>query len=367
MRIIISGGGTGGHIYPALAIADEIKNRYKDIEILYVGTKGSLEEELSTKAGYEFQPIHVKGMPRKLNKKSIIAVRELLRGLNDSRKILDKFKPDLVVGTGGYVCGPILYRAARAKIPTVIHEQNAFPGITNKILSRFVDKVLITYEESRKYFVKCRDVVLTGNPIRQDIFMTDKQEARKKLGFDEKPLVLSFGGSGGQRSLNDSMLGVLKKATIENRVNLIHVTGKPYYNSFFEKIEEEKIKISDNVEILSYHHSMPLAISAADLVITSGGAIALAEISAAGKPSILIPKAYTAENHQEFNARAFESNGAARMILEKDLNPEVLFETIMNLVFDDEKLHIMSEKSKELGNPGATNSIIREIDKLMIS
>ncbi|WP_422486532.1 undecaprenyldiphospho-muramoylpentapeptide beta-N-acetylglucosaminyltransferase [Gudongella sp. DL1XJH-153] len=365
MRIIISGGGTGGHIYPALAIADGLKNRYKDIEILYVGTKGSLEEELSTNAGYEFQSIHVKGMPRRFNKKSTVAVAELFRGLHDSRKILDKFKPDLVVGTGGYVCGPILYRAARSKIPTVIHEQNAFPGITNKILSRFVDKVLITYEESRKYFTKCRDVSLTGNPIRQDILLTDKQEARKELGFDEKPLVLSFGGSGGQRSLNDSMLGVLKKIILENRINLIHVTGKSHYNSFFEKIEEEKIQIGDNVEIISYHHSMPLAISAADIVITSGGAIALAEISAAGKPSILIPKAYTAENHQEFNARAFEDNGAAKLILEKELNPEILFESIMKLVFDDEKLNAMSKKSRELGNPGATILIIEEIDKLI--
>ncbi len=365
MKIIVSGGGTGGHIYPALAIAEGIREKYKEAEILYVGTEGSLEEELARKAGYDFKSIRVKGMPRKLNRKSIAAIRELLRGLNDSSRIISSFKPDLVIGTGGYVCGPILYKAARGKIPTVIHEQNAFPGITNKILSRFVDKVLITYEDSRKYFSKAGDVVLTGNPVRKEIIHQDSEKARKELNLDEKSTVLSFGGSGGQRSLNNSILGILNQVSMENVFNLVHVTGKAHHEEFMSRVADEKIMLGSNVEILPYHHRMPLAIHASDLVITSGGAIALAEISAAGKPSILIPKSYTAENHQEYNARSFQDKGAARMILEKDLTSELLYRTIMELINDGDKLEEMSANSKKLGNSDATMSIIAEISRLI--
>jgi UDP-N-acetylglucosamine--N-acetylmuramyl-(pentapeptide) pyrophosphoryl-undecaprenol N-acetylglucosamine transferase len=365
MKVIVSGGGTGGHIYPALAIAEGIREKYKEAEILYVGTEGSLEEELANKAGYPFEAIHVKGMPRKLNKKSIIALKELLRGLSDSNIILESFKPDIVIGTGGYVCGPILFRAARRKIPTVIHEQNAFPGITNKILSRFVKKVLITYEDSRKYFARANHVVLTGNPVRKDIIHQDARNARMELNLDEKPTVLSFGGSGGQRSLNESILGIIDQVSRDNEINLIHVTGKPHHESFMKRVRDEKIILGSNVEILPYHHRMPLAIHASDLIITSGGAIALAEISAAGKPSILIPKSYTAENHQEYNARSFQEMGAAQMILEKDLSPGLLYETIMKLMKDREKLMKMASNSKKLGNPEATVSIVEEISKLI--
>ncbi|MGM0396375.1 MAG: undecaprenyldiphospho-muramoylpentapeptide beta-N-acetylglucosaminyltransferase [Bacillota bacterium] len=365
MRIIISGGGTGGHIYPALAIAEGLKEKYSDAEILYVGTQNSLEEELATAAGYSFRPIHVKGMPRRLNKKSLISARELLKGLGDSKRILEEYKPDLVIGTGGYVCGPILFKAARKKIPAAIHEQNAFPGITNRILSRFVDKVLITYEDSRKQFTHNNEVVLTGNPVRKDILTIGREEARRELCMDEKPLVLSFGGSGGQRSLNDAILGMIEKISEEKRMNLIHVTGKPHYDGFIRKMKEEGIVPGNNIEVLPYHHKMPFAINAADVIITSGGAIALAEISAAGKPSILIPKAYTAENHQEYNARAFLEKGAAEMILEKDLNSNLLLESIETLVFDKERLSQMSEKSRELGNIEATDTIIEELADLI--
>ena len=365
MKIIVSGGGTGGHIYPALAIAEGIREKYTKVEILYVGTEGSLEEELAKKAGYSFRSIHVKGMPRKLNKKSIIALKELLLGLLDSSNVLRTFKPDLVIGTGGYVCGPILYKAARRRIPTVIHEQNAFPGITNKILSRFVDKVFITYEGSRKYFHKSSQVVLTGNPVRKEIINQDSQHARMELKLDEKPTVLSFGGSGGQKSLNNSILGIVETVSRENSINLIHDTGKPHYDDFLKKLREGGISPGDNVEILPYHHRMPLAIHAADLVITSGGAIALAEISTAGKPSILVPKGYTAENHQEYNARAFQESGAAWMILEKDLTPDLLYTRIMELIKDGERLLEMGENSRKLGNPAATETIIGEIAKLI--
>lgn len=365
MKVIVSGGGTGGHIYPALAIADGIRKNYKDSEILYVGTRGSLEEELAQNAGYDFQPVRVKGMPRRLNRKSFLAIRELLRGIGDSKRIIKSFRPDLVIGTGGYVCGPVLYVAAKMKIPTAIHEQNAFPGITNKILSRYVDMALITYEDSRKYFGKCKQTVLTGNPVREDITAIKKDDARNILGIGNKPLVLSFGGSGGQKSLNRAIMEMLPEVADGEDFKLIHITGKLHYDDFIKELSEKKVSLSENYEIMAYHHNIPLVMNAADLVITSGGAIALAEISAAGKPSILIPKAYTAENHQEYNAKVFQEKGAAVMILERELTSETLLKTIRKLIAQGDRLEEMSTESRKLGNPGATNMILEELFRLI--
>lgn len=202
MKYLITGGGTGGHIYPALAIAWEIKRRNKDAEILYVGTKKGLESELVPKEGFEFKTIRVQGLPRKLNRKAIKAMKELLLGIKDAKKIIHDYKPDVVIGTGGYVSAPVVYAASKKHIPSLIHEQNAFPGITNKILSRYVDKVLITFEESKKYFKYPEKIVLTGNPIRRDILVVDKRKAYFELKVNpNKPFILSFGGSGGQKSL----------------------------------------------------------------------------------------------------------------------------------------------------------------------
>ena len=227
----------------------------------------------------------------------------------------------------------------------------------------FVEKTLITYEDSRKYFNKCKKVVLTGNPVRQDIISINKLEARKKLGIVDKSLILSFGGSGGQKSLNNSIIGILEQVGEMESFKLIHVTGKNHYEKFIKKIKEREIKLRKNIEILPYHHNIPVVLNAADLVITSGGAIALAEISAAGKASILIPKAYTAENHQEYNAKTFQDIGAAIMILEKDLSSKLLFDTILFLISNKEKLLEMEINSKKLGNLGATETILKEIDE----
>ena len=194
MRYLITGGGTGGHIYPALAIAWEIKNRYKEAEILYVGTEKGLESELVPKEGFPFKTIRVMGMPRKINLDSIKAIKELFLGLIDSNNIIKEFNPDVVIGTGGYVCGPVVYMASRKKISTVIHEQNAFPGITNRILANYVDRVLVTFEESRKYFKYPEKVIVTGNPVRKSIMDIDKRQAYKDLNIHPNiPLILSFG------------------------------------------------------------------------------------------------------------------------------------------------------------------------------
>ena len=364
MRYLITGGGTGGHIYPALAIANEIKNKYNDAEILYVGTKSGLEAELVPREGYDFKTIRVKSMPRKINKKSLIALKELLNGFKDSRNILNEFKPDIVIGTGGYVCGPMVYMASRRNIPTLIHEQNAFPGITNKILSNFVDKVAITFDESIKYFKHTDRVLNTGNPIRRQILTVDKSSAYKELELNpDIPLLLSFGGSGGQKKLNDVMMNFIKLSKDEN-IQIIHITGTRLYDDFMKDIKKKDIIIENNIKIFPYFHQMPEALNIAELIVTSAGAITLAEISALGIPSLLIPKSYTAENHQEYNARSFEANGASKVILEKNLTDELFYNTVNELLNDKEKLKEMKINSKNLGKLDAAKNIMRIIDGL---
>ena len=366
MKYIISGGGTGGHIYPALAIAKEIKSSDKNAEILYIGTKEGLEAELVPKEGVKFKPIRVKGLPRKINKKSFIALRELLAGLKESQRIIEDFKPDIVIGTGGYVCGPIVYKAARNKIPTIIHEQNAFPGITNKILSRYVDKVATTFDEASKYFKYPDRVINTGNPIRTEILNRNKELSYKLLNIDSnKPFVLSFGGSGGQKKLNDAIFDILLNKLWNKDYQLIHITGKRLYDSFMEDIKANDIVLNKNIRILPYLYDMPDALNIADLLISSSGAITLAETSVIGLPSILIPKSYTAENHQEYNARAFENAGASIVILEKDLSGNVLNQTANNLIEDQQQLRNMSMNSKKMGNKDATKQIVELIYEMI--
>lgn len=367
MKYLISGGGTGGHIYPALAIAKEIKNMDKNAEILYVGTAQGLESELVPKEGIDFVPIRVKGMPRRLNKSSFIALKELLIGIRQSDRIIKEFKPDIAIGTGGYVSGPVVYRAAKNKIPSIIHEQNAFPGITNKILSRYVDKIAITFEESTKYFKFPERVILTGNPIRREILNIDKDKAYRDLSVDKnRPLILSFGGSGGQKKLNDAIIEMIKNNQLLDEYQLIHITGKRLYEGFLDELKKDNIKLNNNIKILPYLYEMPHALNIADLVIASAGAITMAEISAIGVASILIPKGYTAENHQEYNARAFEKAQASMVILEKELGGKVLGERIIELLKDRAKLEKMAKNSKKLGNIAATSEIVKVIENLLL-
>ena len=363
MKYLITGGGTGGHIYPALAIAGEIEKQDREAEILYVGTEKGLESKLVPRAGYKFKTVRVKSLPRKINKDFFISIKELLLGIHDSKKIIKDFDPDIIIGTGGYVCGPVVFLGALKKYRTIIHEQNAYPGITNKILSRFVDKVLITFKEAEKHFPKAKEVVLTGNPVREEILNIDRDRAYEKLAIDEnKKLILSFGGSGGQKSLNTSLLEIIPR--LSEDIVLMHITGERLYEDFLAELEERGIEAGDNIRILPYLYDMPEALNIADLVITSAGAITLAEISAIGAASILIPKSYTAENHQEYNARSFSDSGAAELIYERDLEADLLLGTIDKLINNDERLEEMRSNSLKIGKKDATSKIFEEISQL---
>ncbi len=361
MKVLLSGGGTGGHVYPAIAIANKIKEENPEAEIIFVGTEKGIESEIVPKYGYELKTVTVQGFKRKIDFDNVKRVFKLFKGLEQSRKIVKKFKPDVVIGTGGYVSGPVLFNSAMNKVPTIVHEQNSFPGVTNKILSKMVTKVLTSFEDSHVRFPEesRNKLVLTGNPVRKEILVSKKNVSRRKLGIQEdKKMILCYGGSGGSRKINDSMKLVIRNLVNED-VAFIYATGKNFYESFMNDIADLELKPYQKV--VPYLEDMATALAACDVVIGSAGAISLAEITALGKPSIIIPKAYTAENHQEYNAKSVESKGAGIAILEKNLTPETLNETVFKLLGDRELLVDMANASKEIGKPEAIDIIYKEV------
>ena len=366
MKVLITGGGTGGHIYPALAIAQKIKEKNNNNEILYVGTKEGMESDLVPKNGFEFKTVKAKFLQRKISFENFKTLVISIEGIIQAKKIIKEFKPDIVIGTGGYVCGPVVMAGALKKVPTLIHEQNVFPGITNKLLSRFVDKIAISFEEAAKYFKYKDKLTVVGNPVRKEIKIANRDEARKKYGLiKDDVFIYSFGGSGGQKSLNDSIIGVIEHLKNKPNIKLLHVTGKRLKEDFAKQLEEHNLTIPENVTIVDYMYDAPNAIAASDLVIGSAGAITIAEITKIGVPSILIPKTYTAENHQEYNARALENKNAAAVILEKELTGDKLYETINNVILDKNRLKLMSLNSKEMGKLDSEEEIYKLVEALV--
>ncbi len=363
MRVLLSGGGTGGHVYPAIAIANKIKEENPDCEILFVGTQNGIESEIVPKYGYELKTVTVQGFRRKIDLENVKRVFKLCKGLEQSRKIVKKFKPDIVIGTGGYVSGPVLFNSALHKTVTIVHEQNSFPGVTNKILSKVVTRVLTSFEDSHKRFPEDSNekLVLTGNPVRKEILQSRKSNSRRKLGISEdKKMILCYGGSGGSEEINEAMKLVIENMVKED-IAFIFATGKGYYDEFIASLGD--ISLKPYQRVMPYLDKMADGLCASDIVIGSAGAISLAEITALGKPSIIIPKAYTAENHQEYNAKSIEADGAGIAILEKDLTPQKLNEVVFKLLGDRQLLMEMSEASRIIGKPEAIDLIYAEIMK----
>jgi len=366
-KVILAGGGTGGHIYPALAIASEIKRLYSDVKIVFVGTEMGLEKTLIPKAGYPLRIIRVKGFRRKLSLDTLSSIKQMILGGIDSLTILKREKPDLVIGTGGYVSGPIIFFASLLHIPTIIHEQNVIPGVTNRILSRFVNKVAISFSESEKYLPKAK-TILTGNPVRKEIAGGDRLKALKDFGLNANlPVVLSFGGSQGAKRLNEAMAEVVRKISNNPKFQLIHVTGQKQYDSFIHLLENKGIDLSHtgNIIIRPYIYDMQKAYAAADLVISRAGAISISEITLCGKPAILIPLPNAAGHHQDFNAKILQDNGAAIILRDQELSGEILFDAIINIVLDKKRLREMGKASRGLAKPDALDSIMEIIKKLV--
>ncbi len=370
MRVLITGGGTGGHINPALAIAQKVRQQDPSNEILYVGTKTGLESELVPKEGFEFKYVTAKFLRRKISIDNVKTVFASVKGVMEAMRIISEFKPDIVVGTGGYVCGPVVLAASIKKVPTMIHEQNVFPGITNKMLAKVVDVVGISFVEAEKYFPEQvrKKLILMGNPVRKDVLNADRRKSRTKLNLKpDDVLIYSFGGSGGQISLNESIIEVIKKYNGQKNIRIIHVTGKKLYDGFLNKIKEENIILDNNIDIKDYMYDAATALSGSDIVIGSAGAITIAEITLIGVPSILIPKTYTAENHQEYNARVLEKEGAARVILEKDLTGKELTLAIEDIIRNKSLLKTMALNSKRMGNIDVENKIYEAMVNLVSS
>jgi len=367
MKVLITGGGTAGHINPALAIAQKVRLQDSSNEVLYVGTKNGLESDLVPKEGFPFKYVTAKYFRRKLSIENIKTLFASAKGVMEASKIIKDFKPDIVIGTGGYVCGPVVLAAYFKKIPTMILEQNVFPGITNKLLSKVVDVIGISFVEAEKYFPEQarKKLVLVGNPVRKDILTADRKKSRAKLNLNSDDIyIYSFGGSGGQISLNEAIISVMEKYNGKSNVKFLHVTGKKLYDSFMKQLNS-KIEVKKNIEVKNYMYDAATALSASDIVIGSAGAITIAEITAIGVPSILIPKTYTAENHQEYNARALEKEGAAKVILEKDLSGSELIKAIEEIIDNKNVLKAMSLNSKRMGNTDVENKIYEAMVKLI--
>ena len=353
MRIIFSGGGTGGHIYPALTLIDTIKNKLPDTEFLYVGTKKGLESDIVPKTGINFSAMQLEGgLERHFTLENFKRAADAILSIRRAGKIIDDFKPDVVVGTGGYVCGPILLAASLKKIPTLIQEQNAVAGITNKILSKFVTKIAVGSKLALKNFPADK-TIYTGNPIRSEVLTAKREDGLSEFNFTaNKPVILISGGSRGARSINTAMVDVLKRAENFN-AQFLHVTGKGEYESVKKNLGD----VPANVKVVPYLYNMPQAMATADLAIFRAGATGLAELTARGVPAILIPYPYAAENHQEFNAMELVKVGAARMILNKDLTAEILSANIDELLKNPDELQKMSAASLSIGKPQAADEI----------
>lgn len=367
MRIIVAGGGTGGHIYPAITLINTIKNLVSSCEILYVGTREGLEADLIPKEGLPFSTIEVRGFARSLSLQNLVTIVKTFGSVWESRKIIREFRPNLVIGTGGYVCGPVLLAASLMGIPTMIQEQNVIPGITNKILAKFVDKIAVGYADADKYFKNSEKVVFTGNPIRAEVMTATREQGLRELGLDPcKRTILISGGSRGARSINHAMLHVHQYFAKNQDIQLLHVTGKNEYNGIVGNLMQMGIDIgtTGNISIKPYLYDMPKALAVADLAIFRAGAIGLAEITALGIPAILIPYPHAAENHQEFNARVMERQGAAVVIRDCELDGTKLLESIIELIYDTGKLTMMANASKQLGRPEAAETIAHMAIKL---
>lgn len=350
MKIVVSGGGTGGHIYPALALIREIKKEVKDAEFLYVGTEQGLESKLVRREDIPFKAIHITGFKRKLSPENVKTVWRFIAGVQKSKALLKEFKADVVIGTGGYVCGPVVYAAAKLGIPTIIHEQNSVPGLTNKFLSKYVDKVATCFEEAASYFPE-EKVVMTGNPRASEVLNQDGIKGRLSVGLQLKaPAVLIVSGSRGARPINDAVIQALPQLG-KKAYQVLYVTGEVHYEAV--KKEVERVGNPSNVIIKPFVHNMPEVLTSIDLTVARAGATTLSELTSLGIPSILVPSPYVTNNHQEKNANALTSNGAAKMLLEKDMNGQTLVEEMDAIMLNPEVLKEMKEASKKLGIPDA--------------
>ena len=374
MKILFACGGTAGHINPGLAIAAALEKRFPGAEIRFAGNPDGMEARLVPAAGYDFVPFRAMGIQRRPTPyniyRNVKSLGLLATAAPRAKKVIRAFSPDLVVGTGGYVSGPILLTAARMGIPAATHEQNAFPGVTTKLLSREVDRVLLAVEKAAEYLpAEAREkCVVTGNPVRPEIFTASREKAREKFGIPEgKICILSFGGSLGAQRVNEAVADVMAWHAREGKIHHIHATGRYGVELLPRLLEERRVawQGDPDLDIREYIEDMPDCLAAADLVICRAGASTLSELTAAGRASVLIPSPNVAENHQYHNAMVLQNAGAAVVLEEKDLTGEALVKLVQELTGDPGRLERLGERAASLAAPDAVDRIVEELAALV--
>ena len=363
MKFLFTCGGTAGHINPALAVAGAIKEAMPDSEFLFVGAEGRMETDLVPRAGYEIRTVRITNIHRGFSaediKHNLNTLKNVVTSTGQAKQIIREFQPDAAIGTGGYVCYPVLKAAHAMGVPTAVHESNAVPGLTTKMLEGVVDTVMVGFEESRANYKHPERVVVTGTPVRGEFMHADKLAARRALGLPEdKPLVASVWGSLGAGHMNEIMTDFIIRACANPFFGVVHSTGKAWYQKMTSTLEREKPGYDKlGMDVREYIYDMPLVMAAADLVMCRAGASTLAELTAMGKPAVLIPSPNVTNNHQEKNARVLADAGAAKLLLEPDFTADSLLGLVSELLHHPEQLDAMSEKMRALGVPDATGRI----------
>lgn len=364
MNVIFTCGGTGGHISPALAVANLVKERCPDANILFVGAEGGMETDLVPRAGFRLETVKISNFRRKMNWDGIVHNVKSLSYMVTSRKRADKiikeFQPDVIVGTGGYASYPMLRQGAKRKIPTAVHESNAVPGLTTRMVMDHVDQVMVSFEESRSSYPKPETVRVVGMPVRDVFFSTEQQQAKKALGLDDRPVVVSFWGSLGARDMNKMIARHMARNVQDGQpFQHIHAVGSMGWEWMPDYVKEQGVELdkAPAIDMRKFIYNMPEVMAAADLVICRAGAATISEVAAAGKPAIFVPSPNVVDNHQEKNARILEKHGAAVVLRENECSGDILYEETKRLVSDPEKLAQMRRAVREMAVPDSAEKI----------
>lgn len=372
MRAVIAAARTGGHINPGLAIATKIKQSEKNSEILFIGTAEGLENDLVPRAGFQLKTIEAYGFNRKITISNIKKMIKTVKSQKEAKKILKDFKPDIVIGTGGYICVPVILAAKSLKIPTALHESNAFPGAAVKLLSNKVDEVFVGFEDAKTRLKKAKKITVTGTPTKIKELNLNKEQKnaiKSQLGLSKDlPVVLVFGGSQGAKSINETMLKIIINKENKN-YQIIWAAGPVQYDMIREKLSDMHTDIQNikNTKIVPYIYNMEEIMNMCDIVVSRSGAMTITEIVKVGKPGIFIPLPYATENHQEYNAKVLEKIGAAKIILDKDLNPSTLTKQIQDILALPNEIEEMGKKAKSIEIKDVEDKIYKEIKKIQES
>lgn len=371
MKVIIAAAGTGGHINPGIAIANEIKKQEPDSQIIFIGTPRGLENDLVPRAGYELKTINAYGFNRIISVENMKKMYKTFKSIKEAKKIVEDFKPDVVIGTGSYVCMALGLAAKKKKVPIVLHESNAFPGVAVKFLSKNAKKVLVGFEDARQRLPKAKNLVVTGTPTKVKKLQIDSNRKKELLAQnnlkEDKPIVLFFGGSQGSKTINDSLLEIISNKA-NNNYQIMWAAGPAQYEEIKTTLKQNysmEIDAIPNVKIVPYIYNMEEMLNIVDIVVCRSGAMTITEVANVGKPAIFIPFPFATENHQEYNARVLEKVGAAKIILDKDLTGNKLNSMINELVSDKEKLKQMGEKANSIAIKNVEEKIYQEIKSIL--